>query len=260
MKRRQRAGLPLYPPEVQAEAIAYNNNLMQSSSSPSFSLLLSSCFPKNLDHDQNNHDYNPIQNYNSDSSNHYTNPCPQFNFSNDHENLEINETHVLPNSPSLSPYPSSSSNLFNQSFGNPSDSHDYQYSENLSYDHQHGFNAGSLYDSETPVSSYASGVDGLMGNSNMVNDCYEDHAPLSPEGRNSGLLDDLVMEGRNISCNIDKARSEDSTFKGNESYKRKRMEGEEYDEERDIIPLMKKRSVDETQKKDFSSSQLPTGE
>jgi hypothetical protein len=32
MKRRQRAGLPLYPPEVQAEAIAYNNNLMQSSS------------------------------------------------------------------------------------------------------------------------------------------------------------------------------------------------------------------------------------
>ncbi|KAK2424369.1 myb domain protein [Trifolium repens] len=250
MKRRQRAGLPIYPPEVQAEAIAYNNNLMQSSSSPSFSLLLSSCYPKNLDHDQNNQDYNPMQNYNSDSSNHYTNPCPQFNFSNNHENLEINETHALPNSPTLSPYPSSSSNPFNQSFGNPSDSHDYQYSENLSYDHQHGFNAGSLYDSETPVSSYASGVDGLMGNSNMVNDCYEDHAPLSPEGRNSGLLDDLVMEGRNISCNIDKARSEDSTFKGNESYKRKRMEGEEYDEERDIIPLMKKRN---------EYSQLPTG-
>ncbi|CAJ2660295.1 unnamed protein product [Trifolium pratense] len=266
MKRRQRAGLPLYPPEVQAEAIAYNNHLMKeyhhtideplSSSSPSFSLLLSSCYPKNIDNDQNNHDYNPMQN-NSDSSNHYTNPSPQFNFSNDHENLEINETHALPNSPSLSPYPSSSSNLINHSFGNPNDSHEYQYSENLSYD-QHGFNARSLCDSETPVSSYASGVDGLMGNSNMVNDCYEDHAPLSPKGNNSGLLDDLVMEGRNISCN-DKARSEDSTFRGNESYKRKRMEGEEYNEERDIIPLMKKRIVDETQKKDFSSSQLPTG-
>lgn len=259
MKRRQRAGLPLYPPEIQAEAIVYNDKpLLQlqheplSSSSLSFSLLLSSCYPKKLD-DPNHYDYNPPQN-NSDSSNHYTNPCPQFNFSNE-ENIEINETLALQKSPSLSPYPSSSSNIFNQNFTPPSDSHDYQYSENLSYDH-HGFNAGSLYDSETPASSYASGVDGnFMGNSSMVNDYYE-VAPLSHEGKNSGLLDDLVMEGRSISCN-DKAKSEDSTYKGSVSHKRKSMEVEEYAEEESFS--MKKKNIDAIQKKDFSTSDLSTG-
>ncbi|RHN75554.1 putative transcription factor MYB-HB-like family [Medicago truncatula] len=255
MKRRQRAGLPLYPPEIQAEAIAYNDKLLQlqhqplSSSSLSFSLLLSSCYPKKID-DPNHYDYNLLENNSGSANNHNTNPCPQFNFSND-ENIEINETLALQKSPSLSPYPSSSSNLFNQNFTPPSDSHDYQYSENLSFEH-HGFNAGSLYDSKTPASSYASGVDGnFMGNSSMVNDYYE-VAPLSHDGKNSGLLDDLVMEGRSISCN-----------KGDVSHKRKNMEGEEYEDEEGIVPLVstmkKKKSIDESQKKDFSSSQLSTG-
>ncbi|KAI5412657.1 transcription factor MYB101 [Lathyrus oleraceus] len=244
MKRRQRAGLPLYPPEIHAEAIAYNNHIMLQhepfSSSSSFSLLLSSCYPKKLD-DPNNYDYNPLQNI-SDSA--YTNPCPQFSFSND-ETLEINENLALKKSPSLSPYPSPSSNVFNQGFTPPSDhSHDHQYSENFSYDH-HGFNAGSLYDSATPASSYASGV----------NDYYE-VAPLSSEGKNSGLLEDLVMEGRSISSN-DKGKSVDS-------YKRKRVEAEEYEDEGGIGSLVsgsikKKKSLDETQKKDFSFSQLSTG-
>lgn len=250
MKRRQRAGLPIYPPEILAEANAYNNHILlqhepfSSSSSSSFSLLLSSCYPKKLDDpNTNSYDYNPLQN-NSDSA--YTHPYPQFSFSND-ENLETNENLALKNSPSLSPYPSPSSNVFNQGFTPPSDhSYGHQYSENLSYDH-HGFNGGSLYDSATTASSYASGV----------NDYYE-VAPLSSEGRNSGLLDDLVKEGRSISSN-DKGRSLDSN-------KRKRMEAEEYEDEGGIASLVsgsvkkKKNSFDETQKKDFSSSELSTGE
>ncbi|KAL5082014.1 hypothetical protein RYX36_010435 [Vicia faba] len=253
IKRRQRAGLPIYPPEIHAEVISYNNDIMLQhepfSSSSSFSLLLSSCYPKKLD-DPNNYDYNPLQQNNTDSS-YYTNPCPQFTFSNG-ENLEINESIALKNSPSLSPYPSLSSNAFNQGFTPPSDhSHDHQYSENLSYDH-HGFNAGSLYDSSTTASSYASGV----------NDYYE-VAPLSSEGKNSGLLEDLVMEGRSISSN-NKGKSVDSTLKGDVSYKRKHMEAEEYEDEGGIASLVsgsikKKKSFDETQKKDFSSSELSTG-
>ena len=227
MKRRQRAGLPLYPSQIQTEAIPYNNHqLDEPSSLLSFSLLLNSCYPKKLD-EQNHYDYNSLQN-NIDST---TNPCQQqFNFSNDEENLNTLQN----SSPSLSTYPFSSSNIFNQSFTHPSDSHDYQYS---------GFNASSLYDS---ASSYASGVNN--------NDYYHE-----VEERNSGLLDALVMEGRCISYNDDKGKSSEDS---NVSYKRKNME--ECDEEEDMLAMKKNKkngeTVDEIQKEDFGSSQLSTGE
>ncbi|XP_004487418.1 uncharacterized protein [Cicer arietinum] len=272
MKRRQRAGLPLYPPEIHAEAIAYNNHLMQqqqkydepfsSSSSLSFSLLLSSCYPKKLN-DQNHYNH-PLQNQNNSAdsaNNHYTNDNPQFN-----ETLAL-QPH--------SPYPSSSSTLFNQSFNAaaaaaPSD---------LSYDH--GFNAGgggrgggSMYEpfplvpggSNTEISSSQTTIDSSSPASSMVNNNdYYEVAPISNEG-NSGLLDALVVEGRNLSSN-DKSKSEDSNVKGNICYKRKSMESE--DSTIPLVSAMKKKkkkkkkkngiSSNEIQKEGFSSSQLSTG-
>nr|KYP43811.1 Transcription factor GAMYB [Cajanus cajan] len=124
MKRRQRAGLPLYPPEVHAEATAYHRQQhryieQQPHSSPSFSLLLSSCYPKKLnDPNQTHHsNANLLQNQ-PDAANCYINPSQQFKFSN--ENSGSNGNLALPLSP-LSPFGSSSSNLLNnQSFAPPS--------------------------------------------------------------------------------------------------------------------------------------------
>ncbi|TKY48736.1 Transcription factor GAMYB [Spatholobus suberectus] len=181
MKRRQRAGLPLYPPEVRAEATAYHlqqNRYLeqQPHSSSSFSLLLSSCYPKKLNDPNQTHHSNAtnlLQNQ-PDSANCYINPSQQFKFSNENSG---NGNLALPLSP-LSPYGSSSSTLLNHSFAPRSgsavtDSRDYQ-----SYG-DHGFIGGSPYEpfplvpgstteisssqTPTPASSYASGVDGLMG-------------------------------------------------------------------------------------------------
>lgn len=296
MKRRQRAGLPLYPPEVHAQATAYHHHLQQqqhhleqpfsssSSSSPSsslsFSLLLSSCYPKKLDDPTHYSALNPLQNH-PDSTNHYTKPCQQFKFSNQNRG---NGTLALPLSSIVSPYASSSSTLSNQSFAAhnsaPTDSRDYPYSGSLSYDH--GITTTSpcepfplvpgstteisssqtTRDSATPVSSYASGADGLMGASSMVNDYYQ-VSPSSPQ-QNSGLLDALVMEAKNL-CSSDKSKSEDSTSDGKISYKRKSMAAEEHTEEGGTIPVVSnmKNSGDnanETQREDISSSQLSTGE
>ncbi|XP_020238230.1 transcription factor MYB101 [Cajanus cajan] len=283
MKRRQRAGLPLYPPEVHAEATAYHRQQhryieQQPHSSPSFSLLLSSCYPKKLnDPNQTHHsNANLLQNQ-PDAANCYINPSQQFKFSN--ENSGSNGNLALPLSP-LSPFGSSSSNLLNnQSFAPPSasaatDSRDYQ-----SYGDHGGFMAGSPYEpfplvhgsttdisssqTATPASSYASGVDGLMGASSMINnnnECYE-VAPLSPQG-NSGLLDALVMEAKGLSHN-DKSKSEEGSTLAGKSYKRKIMD---YAEEEGTMSAMKKSSsgngnpTNKSQRDDaISSSQLSKG-
>ncbi|RDX72830.1 Transcription factor MYB101, partial [Mucuna pruriens] len=286
MKRRQRAGLPIYPPEVHAEATAYHlqqhrylEQQQQPHSSSSFSLLLSSCYPKKLNDPNQQTNANPLQNQ-PDSVSCFINPSQQFKFSNQNSgsgNL------ALPLSP-LSPYGSSSSTLLNHSFAPPSgsaatDSRDYQ-----SYG-DHGFIAGSPYDQQpfplvpgsitdisssqtpTPASSYASGVDGLnMGASSMVNNNNNDYyevAPLSPQG-NSGLLDALVMEAQGLTHNVKSKSEQDSTSVGKLSYKRKNMEREEEGGTTEpVASAMKKNSgntANESQKDDGTSSfQLSKG-
>ncbi|XP_061350625.1 transcription factor MYB101-like [Gastrolobium bilobum] len=255
MKRRQRAGLPLYPPEVHAEATAYHLQQQHyfeqpfSSSSSSFSVLLSSCYPKKLNEPTHYSAANPLQNH-PDSANCFTNPCPQFKFSN--ENREDRNL-ALP-----------SSTLFNQSFASGSYNHDfiagsdpYEPLPLVPGSTTEISSSQTAPGSATPASSYASGVDGLMGASSIVNDNYE-VAPLSPQG-NSGLLDALVVEARGLSRN-DKSKSECSR-----PCKRKSMAPQEHTEEGGIVPAMsamKQNSGDttnETQRDDFSSSLLSTG-
>ncbi|KAL2331842.1 hypothetical protein Fmac_019423 [Flemingia macrophylla] len=281
MKRRQRAGLPLYPPEVHAEATEYHLQQhhylkQQPHSSPSFSLLLSSCYPKKLNDPNHTHHSNAnlLQNH-PDAANCYINPSQQFKFSNEHSGSNGNL--VLPLSP-LSPFGSSSSNLLNHNFAPPNasaatDSRDYQsYGDG-------GFMAGPSYEpfplvngsttdisssqTPTPASSNASGVDGLMGASSMANnnnECYE-VAPISPHG-NSGLLDALVMEANGISHNNNSKSEERSTLAKKSSYKRKRIE---YADEEGRVLAMKRNSsndihTNESQRDDaISSSQLSKG-
>ena len=248
MKRRQRAGLPLYPPEIQEEAITYH--LQQQhyfeqpfSSSPSFSLLLSSCYPKKLNEPTHFSTINPPQNQ-PYSSCYNTDPSGNANL-------------ALPLSPISLNGSSSSSALFNQSFATHN-SDPYQCSGN----YIHSLNTNSTIpvvlgsnteisssQSPTPASSYASVVDDLLGASSMVNDYYE-VAPLSPQG-NSGLLDAVVMEAQGL-CRNDKPKSDDSnsTF-ARLSHKRKNMAVEEYVDSEELTtvllePSMKKDTGDTT--------------
>ncbi|XP_047171309.1 transcription factor MYB101-like [Vigna umbellata] len=266
MKRRQRAGLPIYPPELHAEATAFNlqHRYLEDIPHSSFALLLSSCYPKKPDDpgQTNGFNANPLQNH-PDSANFYINPSlKHFKFSNDNggsTNL------ALPLSP-LSQYGSSSSTLLNHSFGD------------------HGIISGSPYESfplvsgstpdissnqtPTPASSYASGVDGLMGSSTMANNNnnnndYYEVAPLSPPG-NSGLLDALVMEAQGLS-HIDKSKNEeDPTLAGKLSCKRKNMEYADEGRTEPMVSAMKKNSSNctttENQRDDDNSfSQLSKG-
>ncbi|KHN44871.1 Transcription factor GAMYB [Glycine soja] len=275
MKRRQRAGLPLYPPEVHAEATSYllqhhryleQQQQQQPHSSSSFSLLLSSCYPNKLNDPNQTHHHsnaNLLQSQPDHSANRYINPSQQFKFSN--ENSGSNGNFAFPLSP-LSPYGSSSSTLLNHSLGGG----------------DHGFIAGSPYEpfslvqgsttdissnqTPTPASSYASGVDGLMGASSMVNNNnnnndYYEVAPLSPPQGNSGLLDALVMEAQGLSHNEKSKSEEDPNLAGKLSCKRKKME---YAEEGGTVPAMKKNSGNSTTNEsqrddDISSSQLAKG-
>jgi len=270
MKRRQRAGLPIYPPEVHVEATAYHLQHRylehQPHSSASFALLLSSCYPKKLNDPSQSNNSNPNQLQNQpDSSNCYINPSQKhFKFSNENGG---NSNLALPLSP-LSPYGSSSSTLLNHSFGD------------------HGFIAGSPYEpfplvpgstpdissnqTPTPASSYASGVDGLMGSSSMVNNNsnnnndYYEVAPLSPPG-NSGLLDALVMEAQGLSHNDKSKNEEDPTLSGKLSCKRKNLEYAEEGCTPPMVSAMKKNSSNSTTTEnqrddDNSSSQWSKGE
>ncbi|KAF1882742.1 hypothetical protein Lal_00002923 [Lupinus albus] len=169
IKRRERAGLPIYPPEVIRDATLYHIREEQyfdqpynsSLSSSSFPPLLSSSYPKKLNASSHYHALvNPKK---LNASNHYRGP--------------LNHKKNQP----ISLY-GSSSNLFNNNgfvisnnYARPV-SHDYQYYNN-------GFNTSSIMpplapssvsssitppDSVTPASSNVSGVDGFMGASSKV--------------------------------------------------------------------------------------------
>ncbi|KAJ1418169.1 SANT/Myb domain [Sesbania bispinosa] len=289
MKRLQRAGLPLYPPKVHIEANAYHQHLQQqhhlenpypSSSLSSFSLLLSSCYPKKLNDSSHYSTTNPLKTH-PNTTNYYTDPSQQFKLSNENRG---NRNLALPLS-TVSPYGSSSSTLFNQNFAahdsapTDHDSHDYQCSGSYNL----GFISRSPYEPlpnlvlgssneisssqittlgpTTPASSNASGVDGFTGALSMVND-YNEVASLSPQ-RNSGLLDALVEEAKILSRR-DKSKSEDLIVAGNLSYKRKNMMSEEYakDEDTMLVASVIKNNGDianENQRDEFNSSQLSTG-
>ncbi|XP_014499553.1 transcription factor MYB101-like [Vigna radiata var. radiata] len=246
MKRRQRAGLPIYPPELHAEPTAYNvqHRYLEHQPHSSFALLLSSCYPKKLNDPSqtNGFNANPLQNH-PDSANCYINPTQKhFKFSNDNG---ASTNLAFPLSP-LSQYGSSSSTLLNHSFGD------------------HGIISGSPYESfplmsgstpdissnqtPTPASSYASGVDGLMGSSTMANNNNNDYyevAPLSPP-RNSGLLDALVMEAQGLSHNDKSKKEEDPTLAVKLSCKRKNMEYADEGRTEPMVSAMKKNSRNST--------------
>ncbi|KAJ1404308.1 SANT/Myb domain [Sesbania bispinosa] len=238
MKRCQRAGLPLYPPEVLNEANTFHIQekeyftQLQSSPSLSFSPFLSS---------------NPQQKELNSNSSYYTNPYPQFNFPN--MKSGYSENMVFPSS-SVS---SHGHPLFNQCFAanESSDYHSGSFNHGFEFDTSTAM-AGSPYESfplvqcsnteacssqsapgsTTPASSNASGVYGLMGGSSMANGYHEGES-LSPH-RNSGLLDALVMEAQSLSRNDNKSKSEcedSTTAEGELSCKRKSMIAKEYDEE-----------------------------
>ncbi|CAL0324281.1 unnamed protein product [Lupinus luteus] len=209
IKRRERAGLPIYPPEVIRDATLYHLREEQyfekpynsSLSSSSFPPLLSS-YPKKLN--ASNHYHALVSPKKLNASNHY---------------------HALVNPKKNQPISlyGSSSNLFNyhgfvvsNNSAQPV-SNDYQYYNN-------GFNASSIMpplapssvsssqtppDSVTPASSNVSAVDGFIGASSKVNSEQYEVAPFSPQG-NSGLLGALVVEGQSILRN-NKIKSEDST-------------------------------------------------
>ncbi|KAJ1389229.1 SANT/Myb domain [Sesbania bispinosa] len=290
MKRLQRAGLPLYPPKFILKPMhtinIYSNNTTHlekpypSSALSSFSLLLSSYYPKKLNDSSHYSATNPLKSH-PNSTNYYTDPSQQFKLSNENRG---NRNLALPLS-TVSPYGPSSLTLLNQNFvAHDSapidhDSHDYQCfgSYNLGliskspYEPLPNLVLGSgneISSSQittlgptTPTSSNASGVDGFTGGLSMVND-YNEVASLSPQ-RNSGLLDALVEEAKSLSRK-DKSKSEDSIVAGNLSYKRKNMMSEEYAKDEDIVlvaSVMKNNGdiANENQRDEFNSSQLSTG-
>ena len=283
MKRCQRAGLPLYPPEVLHEANVYDQlqqHLTQSytSSSFSFSPLLSSSYRQEINELSHPSSVNTQQNM--PDSCHYTSPLnPQFKFPNE---KSANGNVGLPLS-LVSPYGSSSSSLFNQSF-TVNNSHDYH-----SGSYNYGFNSNaampsSPYESPplmqdsnteaslsqsppssiTPTLSYASGIYGLMGGaSSMANNGYYEVAPLSPQG-NSGLLDSLVVEAQSL-CRNDKSKSEDSTTSEVLSHKRKSIVIEVCAKKDDIVIMGSGTKSDgnttnKIRRVDLNSSQFSTGE
>lgn len=266
MKRRQRAGLPLYPPEVQYEANSHNQYFAQpySSSSLSFSSFLSPSYSQELNKKLS---HSSLSNSQQNEPNHscYTNPHSQFRFTNDNIGFSSNT------SLSLSTISSHGQPLF-----------DHYFAANKSCDYYSStFMAGSLQESlalvqgsntevsssqsppgsTTPASSNNSGVYCLMGASSVANGC--EIASLSPQG-NHGLLEDPVAEAQSVSHN-DMSKSEDSVVAEKLTCKRKIIAPRESSEEDNTLHVetIMKNNDDNTKKKqriDSSSSQFSTGE
>ncbi|OIW15711.1 hypothetical protein TanjilG_04246 [Lupinus angustifolius] len=209
IKRRERAGLPIYPPKVIRDATLYHLREEQYFEKPYNSSLTSSSFPPLLSSypkklNASNHYHALVNPKKLNNSNHY---------------------HALVNPKKNQPIPlyGSSSNLFNY--------HGFVVSNNSAQPVSHGsqyfnngFNISSIMpplapssvsssqtppDSVTPASSNVSGVDGFMGASSKVNNEQYEVAPFSLEG-NRSLLGALVVEGQSILRN-NNTRSEDST-------------------------------------------------
>ncbi|CAL0332171.1 unnamed protein product [Lupinus luteus] len=192
IKRCERAGLPIYPPDVIHEATLYhlqeeryfdkpytNNNNNNNNNSPlPFSLQLpslfsSSSYPNKVNNSNPYSALNPPQN---------KQPISLYASSSSSSNLLNNQSFVVPNN---------------------SDSHGYNYSSG-SFNYNNGFLANSMLPPLVPSS-----VSSSQTPSDSVNNENYDIAPNSSQG-NSGLLDALVVEGQSLSRN-NKSRSEDST-------------------------------------------------
>ncbi|XP_068334437.1 transcription factor MYB101 [Pyrus communis] len=262
MKRRQKAGLPVYPHDLQQEAAAaafhHQHQLRHSSSSPacSFSSLFSSSHPRKpnsfspsqlslYDHitstfsstsDRQNPNNNYfLQNHHHNSSSLYSNPMTQFHG---------NGGFAMPLSP-VSPFGSSA--LFNQS-NIPNQTLIGQYNSHGGFGGYNNFSLSSMimgpttYDptplvqgsnpelpsNQTPL-SINGGSEGQMGGSGYT--ANEDHyeiAPVPSQG-NSGLLDDVLVEAQNISNK--KAKSGDSCSSGWSGQEKGLMVEEEEEEE-----------------------------
>ncbi|KAM0955766.1 hypothetical protein ACFX2A_024614 [Malus domestica] len=264
MKRRQRAGLPIYPRDLQQEAPAaafqYHHQLRHSSSSSasSFSSLLSSSQPREpnnfspsqlslydhitstfsstSDHQNPNNNYF-LQNHHHISYSLYSNPMTQFHG---------NGGFATPLSP-FSPFGSSSTSaLFNQS-NIPNQALIGQYNSHGGFGGYNNLSPSSMimgpptYDPtplvqgsnpELPSNQTLLSINGL-GEGQMGGSGYtagEDHydiAPVPSQG-NSGLLDDVLVEAQNKSNK--KAKSGDSCSSGWSSKEKGLMVEEEEEE------------------------------
>lgn len=233
MKRRQRAGLPIYPQEIQEKAAAafhlqqqhQHHRRPQNNTSPSLSSLLASQNPA----------YNPpvsmftTFNYSSaanplqnQATSCYSNPDNQFQLYFDTNNtttgfsLPLSSTH---------PYATSSTSMLNQNMQTqtmPMPSFKFNSGNNFqrdmsfssmitgaSVDNQIDFASGlapELPSSQippqqaTPASSGSSGGVCAMGNSSNTNINDFQISPKTTSG-NSGLLDALVQESQKLSSN-----------------------------------------------------------
>ncbi|XP_057452223.1 transcription factor MYB120-like [Lotus japonicus] len=188
VKKREKAGLPLYPPEVLARAEAYH----QPQKEKQLQHILSSSFSAGADYPNNpgvllpNQPTfgNPLANHLDPAANYYTSsypplplsPLPQFEFFNKNGG---DRNIALPLSP-VSAYVTGSASEISATITTAA--------------------AGSV----TPVSSLASEFEGwLEATSNMANDYHEDVAPFPypPLPGNTGLLGDMVLDAESLSLN-----------------------------------------------------------
>lgn len=254
VKRYQRAGLPLYPPEVLREANLYHLQqqcLTQhyTPSSFSFSSLLSSPICQKL----NELSY-PSTNIkqNQPDSFYYSNPLyPQFKFPNE---TSSNGNMSLPLSP-ISPYVSSSSSLFNQSF-NANNSHDYRVGN---YNNDFHSNVA------IPSSPYESIP--LLQSSNTEATSLSQSPPSSTTPTSSYasvLLEALVAEPQNL-CHNDNSKTENSTISKELSHKRKNIVTDEGSSKKEDIVLVESANKNygntnnKIQRVDSNSFQFSTG-
>ncbi|KAJ7948146.1 MYB-related transcription factor [Quillaja saponaria] len=246
MKRRQRAGLPICPQELQTQATIYHvqqqkqeeeleENLTHphSSSASSQTSIMGRCQRRKLNSSPPTTYFSSFANPLQNQPNYvfYSTPDPQFNFFSENKS---NAGVGLP----LSPNGSSSSSLFNQSFTDVPSHIASQAKNNDSGSYSYNFNftsmlAGVPYESvyvfprleaefpsiQTPPlsgdptsSSYSSG-EGFMGaTNNCVHDDYYEVFPISKG--NSGLLDDVLVEAKNLLRNEKLARMSSESDKG----------------------------------------------
>ncbi|KAH0984095.1 hypothetical protein GBA52_011272 [Prunus armeniaca] len=248
IKRRQRAGLPVYPHDLQPEAAAaaFHHHQMRhsspsSSSASSFSSLLSNSQPRKpstyspaqlslYDHittfsSSSDHHNNHTNNYHRNAASLFSNPITQFNgngggfampFGSSSSSALFNQSHNIPN-----PNPFGSSSTTPPPLHHQYNSHGgFGGYNNLSlssiimgppsYDSTAGLVAGS--NAELPSNQTPPSIHGdeaPMGASGNTNeDDRYEIAPVPSQG-NSGLLDDVLAEAHNISNK--RLKSEDSS-------------------------------------------------
>ncbi|KAL1362763.1 hypothetical protein AAHE18_03G104500 [Arachis hypogaea] len=232
VKRCQRAGLPLYPPQVLHEANVYHlqqHLKPQPSSSSSSSFSFSPLFMSSSNHQEINqlkliaHPSTNQQNppHSSCLSNNNPQPYPQFKFPNENPNITNSGNLGFP----LSPI-SITSSLFNQTLPPLIQGSNNNNEASLSQ-------SSPPLSSTTPTSSHASGNNGYLiggGASNMATNGDGGRsgvAPLSPPQENGGggLLGAVLVEAQSLCNNNDKSKSdnEDSTASQVLSHKRKYM-------------------------------------